>query len=71
MVEKATEMGAGRLVPVLTQHGQVRKINAERLHANIVEACEQCGILTVPTIDEPVALADFLGALDAAARGGR
>lgn len=64
MVEKATEMGAGRLVPVLTQHGQVRRINAVRLSANIVEACEQCGILSVPTIDEPVALADFLGGLD-------
>ena len=64
MVEKATEMGAGRLVPVLTQHGQVRKINRERLSANIVEACEQCGILSVPAIDEPVGLADFLGRLD-------
>ena len=64
MVEKAAEMGAGRLVPVLTQHGQVRKINRERLTANIVEACEQCGILSVPVIEEPVALADFLGRLD-------
>jgi 16S rRNA (uracil1498-N3)-methyltransferase len=64
MVEKASEMGAGRLVPVLTQHGQVRRINRARLGANIVEACEQCGILSVPSIDEPVPLATFLGALD-------
>lgn len=64
MVEKAAEMGAGRLVPVLTQHGQVRKINRDRLGANIVEACEQCGILSVPEIAEPVSLADFLGSLD-------
>jgi len=63
MVEKATEMGAGRLVPVLTQHGQVRRINRERLSANIVEACEQCGILSVPQIVDPVPLVDFLGAL--------
>jgi 16S rRNA (uracil1498-N3)-methyltransferase len=63
MVEKATEMGAGRLVPVLTQHGQVRRVNLERLRANIVEACEQCGIIAVPTIEEPVALATFLGDL--------
>jgi len=63
MVEKATEMGAGRLVPVLTQHGQVRRINRERLAANVVEACEQCGILSVPEIADPVPLADFLGAL--------
>lgn len=64
MVEKAAEMGAGRLAPVLTQHGQVRRINRARLTANVVEACEQCGILSVPSLDEPVALADFLGALD-------
>ncbi|MBJ3775167.1 16S rRNA (uracil(1498)-N(3))-methyltransferase [Acuticoccus mangrovi] len=64
MVEKATEMGAGRLVPVLTQHTQVRRINTERLRANIIEACEQCGIVAVPEIVEPVALRDFLGGLD-------
>lgn len=64
MVEKATEMGAGRLVPVLTQHGQVRRINRERLSANIVEACEQCGILAVPDIVDPVSLGDLLGALE-------
>jgi 16S rRNA (uracil1498-N3)-methyltransferase len=63
MVEKATEMGAGRLVPVLTQHGQVRRINRARLGANIVEAAEQCGILAVPEIVEPVPLAAFLGSL--------
>lgn len=64
MVQKAAEMGAGRLVPVLTQHGQVRRINRERLAANIVEACEQCGILSVPEIVDPVPLADFLGRLE-------
>ena len=64
MVQKATEMGAGRLVPVLTQHGQVRRINKSRLAANIREACEQCGIIAVPDIVEPVSLADFIGALD-------
>ncbi|MCF3931856.1 16S rRNA (uracil(1498)-N(3))-methyltransferase [Acuticoccus sp. M5D2P5] len=64
MVEKAAEMGAGRLVPVLTQHGQVRRINRDRLTANIVEACEQCGILSVPEIVDPMPLATFLGSLD-------
>ncbi len=60
MVEKAAEAGAGHIQPVLTQHCQVRKINRERLRANIIEACEQCGILTVPTIADPVPLANFL-----------
>lgn len=63
MMEKAAEMGAGRLTPVLTQHGQVRRINRERVRAHLVEACEQCGILTVPEIDAPVPLADMVGAL--------
>ena len=56
MVQKAVEMGVGRLRPVLTQHGQVSRVNLERMEANAIEAAEQCGILTVPAVDEPVAL---------------
>jgi len=56
MVGKAVEMGAGRLRPVLTQHTQVTRINLERMEANAIEAAEQCGILSLPAIDEPVAL---------------
>jgi 16S rRNA (uracil1498-N3)-methyltransferase len=56
MVEKAVEMGVGRLRPVLTQHGQVTRVNVERMEANAIEAAEQCGVLSIPTIDEPVAL---------------
>lgn len=56
MVGKAVEMGAGRLRPVLTQHTQVHKLNLERMEANAVEAAEQCGILTIPRIDEPTHL---------------
>lgn len=63
MVEKATEMGAGRLVPVLTRRTQVRRVNRDRLAAHVVEACEQCGVLSVPPIDEPVPLSTFLAGL--------
>lgn len=56
MVGKAVEMGAGRLRPVLTQHTQVTRLNLERMEANAIEAAEQCGILSLPTIDEPAAL---------------
>jgi 16S rRNA (uracil1498-N3)-methyltransferase len=56
MVQKAVEMGVGRLRPVLTQHTQVTRINLERMEANAIEAAEQCGLLALPTIDEPVAL---------------
>jgi 16S rRNA (uracil1498-N3)-methyltransferase len=62
MVEKATEMGVARITPVLTQHGQVSRVNRERMEANAIEAAEQCGILTLPRIDEPVALEPLLDA---------
>ncbi|MEM0908297.1 MAG: 16S rRNA (uracil(1498)-N(3))-methyltransferase [Pseudomonadota bacterium] len=63
MMEKAAEMGARAVVPVLTQHGQVRRINADRLRANMIEACEQCGTLTVPTLAEPQPLVAFLASV--------
>jgi 16S rRNA (uracil1498-N3)-methyltransferase len=60
MVEKATEMGAGRLRPVLTQHTQAMRLNLERMEANAIEAAEQCGILSVPAIDAPETLMNIL-----------
>jgi 16S rRNA (uracil1498-N3)-methyltransferase len=68
MVQKAVEMGAGRLSPVLTQHTQVSRVNFERMRANAVEAAEQCGILSLPAIDEPQKLADVLAAWNLARR---
>ena len=59
MVQKAVEMGAGELRPVLTQHTQ-GKFNVERARANAVEAAEQCGILAVPTVREPEKLSGVL-----------
>ncbi len=61
MMEKAAEMGAGRVVPVLTQHGQVRRLNKDRLRAHMIEACEQCGTLSVPELVDPLPLANLLG----------
>jgi 16S rRNA (uracil1498-N3)-methyltransferase len=60
MVEKATEMGVARMTPVLTQHGQVARVNRERMEANAIEAAEQCGILSLPVIEEPVPLMSLL-----------
>jgi 16S rRNA (uracil1498-N3)-methyltransferase len=62
MVQKAVEMGASRLQPVLTQHSQAERVNLRRLRANAIEAAEQCGILTLPDLGEPVALATALAA---------
>jgi len=60
MVEKAVEMGVGRLTPVLTRHGQVSRLNLDRVEAHAIEAAEQCGILTIPSIDAPVELLTLL-----------
>jgi 16S rRNA (uracil1498-N3)-methyltransferase len=65
MVQKAVEMGAARLQPVLTRHGQVARVNLERMRANAIEAAEQCGILAVPEIGEPAELQQLLAARDA------
>jgi 16S rRNA (uracil1498-N3)-methyltransferase len=62
MIEKAVEMGVGRLRPVLAQHGQVTRLNLDRLAAHAVEAAEQCGLLSVPAIDAPVALTSLIEA---------
>lgn len=56
MVQKAVEMGAGTLQPVITQHTQISRLNLERVRANVVEAAEQCGVLTLPQVREPVRL---------------
>jgi 16S rRNA (uracil1498-N3)-methyltransferase len=56
MVQKATEMGVRRLRPVLTRHTVAERVNLDRLRANAIEAAEQCGVLWVPEVLEPVKL---------------
>lgn len=53
VVEKATELGVARLVPVVTQRTIVDKLNHERLFAHAVEAAEQCERTALPVLDEP------------------
>jgi 16S rRNA (uracil1498-N3)-methyltransferase len=65
MVQKAVEMGATRLQPVMTRHVQAERVNLNRMRANAVEAAEQCGILSLPEIAEPLALAKLLAGFDA------
>lgn len=60
MVQKAIEMGAASLQPVLTRFTQASRVNTERMRANVVEAAEQCGILSIATVAEPVPLERFL-----------
>ena len=60
IVQKAVEMGAARLEPVITRHTQVSRINGERMRANVIEAAEQCGILSLAEVKDPVPLERFL-----------
>ena len=60
MVQKAVEMGASRLQPVLTRFTQVSRVNSERMRANVIEAAEQCGILGIADVAEPIALDRYL-----------
>jgi len=66
MVQKAVEMGASSLQPVLTRFTQVARVNGERMRANVIEAAEQCGILNLATVSEPVALDRYLSHRDGA-----
>ena len=64
MVQKAVEMGASSLQPVLTRFTQVARVNGERMRANVIEAAEQCGILSIAEVAEPVAFDRYLGQRD-------
>ncbi|MBZ8133518.1 16S rRNA (uracil(1498)-N(3))-methyltransferase [Afifella sp. IM 167] len=64
MAQKAVEMGAGRLQPVITQFTQVRHVKVERIRSNAVEAAEQCGVLTIAQVAEPLPLAEAVEALE-------
>jgi 16S rRNA (uracil1498-N3)-methyltransferase len=60
LVEKATELGVARLVPVLTRRTVVDRLNLDRLRAHIVEAAEQCGRTALAELAEPVKLERLL-----------
>ena len=60
MIQKATELGVTRFIPILTERTIVRKINEKRINKIIVEASEQSNRLKVPQLEEIVKLDDFL-----------
>jgi 16S rRNA (uracil1498-N3)-methyltransferase len=64
MAQKAVEMGAAALVPVTTRHTQAQRINVGRIRANVIEAAEQCGILSLAEVRDPEPLERWLGARD-------
>ena len=64
LVEKATELGAARLVPIMTQRTVAERVRLDRLESIAIEAAEQCGRTRVPQIAEPMPLKRFVEELD-------
>jgi len=64
LVQKAVEMGASSLQPVITRHTQVARVNTDRMRANVIEAAEQCGVLSVPDVGDPMTFEQAVGATD-------
>ena len=60
IIQKATELGASRLMPVATGNTQTGRTNTERLRAQAVEAAEQCERLTLPEVSDMTDLAELL-----------
>jgi 16S rRNA (uracil1498-N3)-methyltransferase len=60
LVEKATELGAARLIPVMTRRTVAERVRLERLKSIAIEAAEQCGRTSLPEIAEPMPLARLL-----------
>ncbi len=60
VVQKATELGARRLRPVITQRTIAERVNLERMRANVIEAAEQCNLVFVPDVLEPQKLPQLL-----------
>ena len=60
LVEKATELGVARLIPVMTRRTVAERVKLERLEAIAIEAAEQCGRTRLPDIAEPMPLAHLL-----------
>jgi 16S rRNA (uracil1498-N3)-methyltransferase len=60
VVQKATELGARRLRPVMTSRTVAERVNLDRMRANVVEAAEQCNLVHVPEVLEPEKLEKVL-----------
>jgi 16S rRNA (uracil1498-N3)-methyltransferase len=60
MIQKATELGVTKFIPIITERTIVRKLNDKRLNKIIIEASEQSNRLKVPKLDKILKLGDFL-----------
>lgn len=62
VIQKAVEMGAGTIQPVITRFTQVNRLKHERLVANAIEAAEQCEVLSVPVVEQEITLERLIDA---------
>ena len=60
MIQKATELGVTKFLPIISERTIVRKINNERLDKIIIESCEQSNRINVPSIEKSQSLEKFL-----------
>ena len=60
LIQKCTELGVQKFIPILSERTVVRKINIERIKKIIIEASEQSNRISVPEINKPVLLKNFL-----------
>ena len=60
MIQKATELGVTKFLPIISDRTIVRKINNERLNKIIIESCEQSNRINVPSIEKSQSLEKFL-----------
>ena len=64
LVQKATELGARRLQPMITARTITERVNLDRMRANVIEAAEQCNLVFVPEVLEPIAFTSLLKTWD-------
>ena len=64
LVEKATELGAARLIPVMTHRTVAERVKLDRLESIAIEAAEQCGRTRLPEIVAPIGLKSLLDLRD-------
>lgn len=70
VVEKATEMGVSRIVPVLAERSEKKNLNIERLRKIIIEASEQSGRATLPELGDIISFEEAVGIAEADAKKG-
>ncbi len=64
LVQKATELGARRLQPMITARTIAERVNLDRMRANVIEAAEQCNLVFVPEVLEPLSFASLMKSWD-------